>query len=200
MDVKIENIIEKIKKEGVEEAQKTSEDLLQKAKKEAAEIVADAKKEADKIIENAQKKEASFEENSRLAIRQAARDGELLLKGRIQALFDRVFRRETGETLKPDFMLTLINKIVDQWSGKAETEVTLSEADLKSLEKLLSDGVKKELKSGIQLKAAQDMEHGFRIGLKGEDVYYDFSDESIAEILKIALNPRIKEMLETNNG
>ena len=50
------------------------------------------------------------------------------------------------------------------------------------------------------MKASPDFTHGFRIGLKGKDVYYDFSDESIAEMLRAALNPRLKEIVDIKHG
>ena len=199
MDVKIENIIEKLKKEGVEKAHKDSEKILADARKKADQIVAKAQKEADKIVDDARKQAAAFEESSRVALKQAARDGELLLKRRIHALFDAVFKSASAEALKPDFMQKLISKLVQQWSEK-DLEVRVSETDLKSLQRLLFAGVRKKVKSGIDLKASAELQHGFRIGVKGDNVYYDFTDDSIAEILRISLNPRLKEILDQNDG
>jgi V/A-type H+-transporting ATPase subunit E len=195
MDVKIENIIEKLKKEGVEKAQKASEQILADAKKKADQMIATAQKDAEKIVDDAKKQAASFEESSRVALKQAARDGELLLKRRIHALFDTVFKASSGEAMQPEFMQKLIYKLVEQWSDK-DLEIRVSEKDLKSLKKLLLAGMKKKAKTGIELKASADLQHGFRIGIKGDDVYYDFTDDSIAEILRMALNPKLKKMLD----
>jgi len=200
MDVKIESIIEKLKKEGVEEARKASDDILAKAKKEADGIVANARKEAEKIVEDAGKQAAAFEENSKVALQQAARDGELLLKERIRFIFDQVFKAEIGQAMTPDFIQKLIIQLADQWTKDAEAEIAVSEKDLNQLKSHLLKGIQEKIKAGISLKVSPDLTHGFQIGLKGEDVYYDFSDESITEILMKALNPRLKEMLDTKNG
>jgi V/A-type H+-transporting ATPase subunit E len=199
MDVKIENIIEKLKKEGVEKAQKASEQILADAKKKADQMIATAQKDAEKIMDDAKKQAASFEESSRVALKQAARDGELLLKRRIQALFDTVFKASAGEAMQPEFMQKLIYKLVEQWSDK-DLEISVSEKDLKSLKVLLFAGMKKKVKTGIELKASADLQHGFRVGIKGDDVYYDFTDDSIAEILRMSLNPRLKKMLDKEDG
>jgi vacuolar-type H+-ATPase subunit E/Vma4 len=61
-------------------------------------------------------------------------------------------------------------------------------------------GMKKKVKTGIELKASADLQHGFRVGIKGDDVYYDFTDDSIAEILRMSLNPRLKKMLDKEDG
>jgi len=72
----------------------------------------------------------------------------------------------------------------------------LNKNDKSKLEALLFTGLKDELKQSITLKTSPDLTKGFRIGLKGEEVYYDFSDDAIAEILKSLINPKLKEILD----
>lgn len=199
MEVKLDSLIEKIKSEGVEGAQKESSEIIEKAKKEAADIVAQAKKEAEDIEAKAQAKAQQFQSNSELAIQQAARDGELLFKSKITDLFDSVFKRETNATLKPDFMKDMILKIVDQWEGSA-VDVTVNEADLAQLEAVLMDGLSDDVKKGITIKPSSNVAGGFRIGVKDENVYYDFTDDSLAAILKSFLNPKLNEILGAKNG
>ena len=200
MDVKLENLIEKIKKEGVEDAQRKADEILKKAEKEAASIVEDARKEAEKIQKEAERKIGQFQKNSELALQQANRDAQLLLKEKLMAMFDRVFKREVSGTLTHDFVKELILNIVKTWAKKSEVEIEVNEKDKKKLEKLMFEGISKDLKDAILVKPSPDMEHGFRVGMKGEDVYYDFSDESIAEMLKGFLNPRLNDILDGKNG
>src|SRR4030042_4261801 len=101
MDVQLGNIIEKIKKEGVEEARQISRDIVQEAKAKADGILEEARKRAAQAEDEARKKSQEFQKSSELAIRQAARDTVLQLKGQIQDLFDRVFKRDMSEALKP---------------------------------------------------------------------------------------------------
>jgi V/A-type H+-transporting ATPase subunit E len=200
MEVKLENLIEKIKKEGVEGAQKESEKIISKAREEARSIISDAEKDAEAIIEDAKKSTAKLEENAGLAIKQAARDSELLLKERFTELCDEIFKQEISDTLTPDFLKELILKIITQWSKNPEMEITLNKKDKTALEKQLIKSLKGKLKESITLRLSSDISSGFRIGLKGEDVYYDFSDEAFGEMLKLFLNPRIREILDKKNG
>ena len=200
MDVKLENLIERIKQEGVEGAQKTSEEILKKAQKEAEAIVKNAKKEAEKIIEDAKRQTDQIQKSSETALRQAARDSELLLRERFTALFDNVFKKEVSGTLTPDFLKEIILKIVDKWLKNPNIDIVLSEEDKKKLEKLLFASIKKDLKKSITIHASSDVIQGFRIGQKGEEVYYDFSDETIANMLKMFLNPRLNEILDRKDG
>jgi len=200
MDVKLENLIERIKKEGIEGAQQMSDEIVEKAKGEADSIIDHAKKEAEKIVEEGRQQATQFQENAELALRQAARDCELLLRGKFTELFERVFKKEVSKSMTPDFLKDLILKIVDKWSDDVNAEIILSKKDRKQLEDLLFSSLKDELKDSITIKVSSDISRGFRFGLKGEDLYYDFSDESIAEMLRTFLNPRLKQILDKEDG
>ena len=200
MEVKIDQLIEKIRQEGVETAKQNANEIVANAKKDAAALLDKAKKDAENLIQDAKKQTETFQKNAELAIQQAARDSELLVKTRLNTLFDQVFKSEVGATLKPDFLQNLIQNIVDQWGKGDDAEVMVSEADQKSLETLLKKGVQSKAQDGIVLKISDDITKGFRIGVKGEDIYYDFADETIAQMLKSFLNPRLKEILERKDG
>jgi len=200
MEVKLENLIERIKSEGVEGAQKQAAEIIADAEKKAAEITAKAEKQAEEIIAKADISAKQFQQNSELAVRQAARDGELLFKSRIIALFDTVFKHEVKKTLQPEFLKEMILKVVESWKAGSKIEILANKADIEKLEALLFAGVKKELQQGIKIQASKSISGGFQIGLKDENVYYDYTDESIAEILKSFLNPRLNELLGKKNG
>ncbi|MCK4689263.1 MAG: DivIVA domain-containing protein, partial [Candidatus Marinimicrobia bacterium] len=104
MDIKLENLIEKIKTEGVEEAKKSSKEILENAKHEASSILKKAHKDADNIIEEAQKSAGKIKTNAESALRQAERDTVLVTKEKITKLFDRVFKKEVTKTLSPEFL------------------------------------------------------------------------------------------------
>lgn len=199
MEVKLDSLIEKIKSEGIESAQKESNEIIEKARQAAADIVAKANKEAEDIKAKAEARAQAFQANAELAIQQAARDGELLFKSKITHLFDAVFKREVKSTLKPDFMKAMILKIVDEWKGAAAA-ITVNDADRDKLEHVLFAGLAEDVKKGITIKPSSNVSGGFQIGVQDENVYYDFTDESVAAILKSFLNPKLNEILGKKNG
>ena len=199
MEVKLESLIEKIKSEGVEGAQKESQEIVAQAKQEAADIVAKANKDAEDIVAKAEAKAQQFQANSELAIQQAARDGELLFKGKITDLFDGVFKRKVNATLSADFMKEMILKIVDEWKG-SDVKVTINDSDQDKLEQVLLSGLAEDVKKGVSIKPSSNVSGGFQIGVKDENVYYDFTDDSVAAILKSFLNTRLQEILGKKNG
>jgi vacuolar-type H+-ATPase subunit E/Vma4 len=200
MDVQLGTLIEKIKKEGVEESRLVSQKMIHEASAESARIVDEAKQKAARMLEDAREKSRSFQKSGELAVQQAARDAVLQLKGQIHALFERVFKREISEALTPETVRDIVLKLVDQWAAGAGAEIVLNEKEKARIENLLFAGVRRELKSTIVLGGSPDIEHGFRIGLKGESVRYDFTDEGVSQTLMQFLKPRLREIMEKGNG
>lgn len=198
MEVKLESLIEKIKKDGVEEAKKASGELINSTKEQAAKILDDARSQATNLIEGAKKETAGFRKSAEDAIKQAGRDLVLNLREELTKLFDRILKRDLSECLTPEFLKQLIVKIVDNWStGKnSSLEILASSKDKKQLEELLFSRFKNEANNTITIKASSNIDKGFRIGIKGENVHYDFSDESILESLKEILTPAVSRVLD----
>ena len=135
-----------------------------------------------------------------MALQQAARDVELLLKENITKLFDRILKKKVADSLSPKFLNELILKIVAQWPENKQANILLNGEDKEKLQKLLFSNLEDELKDSITLKVSNSVSQGFRIGLNGESAYYDFSDESITEALKLFLNPVLKELMDQKDG
>lgn len=201
MDVKLDSLIAKIKKDGIEEARKASTEIIKKAKEDAAAIIKEAQSQAQNIKIKAESSVSKLESNAKASLKQAARDLSLALKGELTVLFERTLKNDVGQTLSPDFMKELITKIVDKWAGEDRTvkEVLVSHGDKEKLESLLLKSLRKEAKATIEIKINKTIDKGFRIGMEGEDFYYDFTDQSILEVLKQFLNPALRTILETSN-
>jgi V/A-type H+-transporting ATPase subunit E len=200
MEVKLDNLIEKIKADGIEEANQKADEIIENAKKEAADLKKKAQQEADQIISDAEKEAKAFEDKSKRSLQLAARDTELLVKEKLTALFDRSLKSQVSDTLKPDFLKTLILKVVDQWKDSETVQIELNEDDQKQLEPLIQDTLKTEIKDSLTLKVSDRVTRGFQIRIEDGDVYYDLTDDNIAQVLYLFLNPKLKEMLDGDNG
>ncbi len=195
MDVKLEKLIDKIKAEGIEQAEQEAGQILQNAKKEADQIVKGANKKADQIIEDAKTETEKLQISGKSALKQAERDAVLVTKERITEILNNVFKKEISEKLKPDVVVELIKKMVENSGDDQKMKALVSQQDVDKLEKLLVSKAQKGLADSVEIKVDRGVSKGFRIGKKGEDVYYDFTDESIAEFLREFLNPSIQKML-----
>ncbi|MFH1519836.1 MAG: hypothetical protein ABIE75_04610 [Candidatus Omnitrophota bacterium] len=202
MEVKLESLIAKIKKDGIEEAKKKAGEIIGKAKQEAETIIKAAKEEALRLEKEAKVSAAKLEIKAKDSLKQAARDLSLALKGELVAIFSRILKDRTADALTPGFMGEIILKIIDKFSTGNELvwEILVNKADKEKLEKLLLASFKSEAKKTIEVKVSKAIDKGFHIGIKGEDVHYDFTEQSILEALGEFLNPSLWAILNTNNG
>lgn len=198
MEMRLDGLIEKIKEEGVQEAKRKFEKIILEAEEKKKTIIKEAEERAGIIIKEAQAQAAKLKDNSQKAIIQAVRDVTLSLKEEIKNLFDTTLKKEIQHTLSDDFIRELILKILEAWSKDrgAGFEISLSQQDKERLEKRILSKLKEELRRGITFRINPNINKGFRMGLKGEDFYYDFTDEAILEILKEYLRPFIVRIID----
>ena len=196
MESKLEHLIEKIKSDGIEEAKRSAAEIIDTAKKEADGIIKKAKADAEEIVANAGKEADKLKTNAESALKQASRDTVLVTKEKLLKLFDTAFKKELGGAMSPEFVKDLILKIIESWGKDKNMEVLVSDKDLNQIKKLVFSKGRKELQETVTIKVDKGISKGFRVGLKDNDVYYDFTDESIAEFLGEFLNPGIREILD----
>ena len=202
MEMELKNIIEKIKAEGVEEADKHASTIVEEAEAKAKKIIEEAETKKAKLIKEAQKESEKLKTNGEEALRQASRDVLLVLRERIVELFNKITEKEVGNELSPDILGQMMVKAVEDLrkTGDVNIEVLLSEKDKDEVEKKVFDALKKEAKKGLTLKVSPRVERGFLIGEKDAQLYYDVTDGAIAEAFNLFLNPRIEKILKEGNA
>lgn len=199
MAVKLEDLIEKIKQEGIDEAEKQSKEIIDKAGQEAERTIAEARDRAGQIRLKGEKDAAQFKSTAEAALRQAGRDLVLNIREQLIGLCDSLFRKQLSEALTPETIKDMLVKIADKWVREEAVplEVIVSEPDRAKVRELIMAGLKAKADQTIEISASPAIEKGFRITRKGEDIYYDFTDESIAEALKELVNPVLAALLDS---
>ncbi len=199
MEIELKTIIEKIKQEGVGEAEKQAQIVLDEAQAQAKTMLEEAARKADDTRKQAEKDAMKFKVNGEEAVRQASRDAILGLRESITVLFDRIIKRNISSQLSPDVIKDMLIKMVNSLKkdSNLEIEVLLSEKDRKAVEESLAAALSAEMKKGLTLKVSPNIESGFRIGEKGQNAYYDFTDEALAEAFKTYLNPKLAQILDS---
>jgi V/A-type H+-transporting ATPase subunit E len=199
MDVQLQELIDKIKKDGIETASSEANKMKSQAEAEAKRIIDAAQKEAAAIIERGKADAQRFEKAGIAAVEQASRNLVLAFKDEIQALLDKIAAASVSSSVNDDVLKSLVPEIIKNWAAKGTDNlaVILSEADCKKLQSFLTDKLSAELKKGLELKSDKNLASGFRIAAKDGSAYYDFSAESVAELMSSYLNPRLQEILKT---
>ena len=199
MDVQLQELIDKIKKDGVAAAETSASEKIAAAEKEAAKIIADAKEEADKIIKQAKDETARMEKASEDAIAQASRNLVLTFRKSVENELSAIVNAETEKAYDAKLLGTLIPEAVKEWAKKSDASdlsVILNDKDLKALESNLQTALKSEIAKGLTLKTDNAIGGGFRVGVKDGAAFYDYSAEAVADLFSAYLNPRVAAIMK----
>ena len=201
MDIQVQELIDKIKRDGIESASEEAARLKREAEAEARQIVESAKKEAEDIISRGKQDAGRSEKAGIAALEQASRNLVLAFKGEIQALLDKLVGQALGASYGDDVLKAALPELLKSWAAKGEDDlaVLLPEGQLDKLRGFFNEKLTAELKKGVELKSDRNLAGGFRIANRDGSAYYDFSAESVAELLSAYLNPRLAEILKTSS-
>ncbi|MDR0623160.1 MAG: V-type ATP synthase subunit E [Treponema sp.] len=199
MDIQLQELIDKIKKDGIESASDEASRLKAQAEAEAKRIVETASKEAEAIISRAKVDAERSEKAGIAALEQASRNLVLAFKAEIQALLDKIIAQGVSASFGEDTLKALLPDLVKSWAAKGPDDLALilPEGQLGKLRGYFNEKLAAELKKGVELKSDRNLGAGFRIASKDGSAYYDFSAEAVAELLSAYLNPRLAEILKT---
>ena len=189
MDVQLQELIDKIKKDGVASAEEQAAKIIAEAEAKAASIVNDAKSQAESIEKEAKATSERFQKASEDSVKQPSRNLLISFRDGINAQLKAIVQDELAK---------LIPETVKAWADKADSAdlaVLLSKSDLDALESGLKGALKDQIAKGMEIKADASLTSGFRIGLKDGSAYYDYSAESVTELFAAYLNPKIAALV-----
>ena len=199
MDVQLQELIDKIKKDGVAAAEEKAAMIIDEAEKKAESIKAAAKEEAEQLVKKAKAETERMEKAEQESIVQAGRNMLISFRDSLVAELDQLIQKETENALAKDALAKIVPATVKAWTEKTEVSelsVLLSEQDLKLLEAAFKSELKEEIAKGLEIKPDKTLSYGFRIGVKNGAAYYDYSAESLAEMFSAYLNPKVAGLLK----
>ncbi len=199
MEIQLQELIDQIKKDGVEAAETEAASILRKAKEEAAAIVADAEAKAAEMMANAKNENERLVKSGEDALRQAGRNLLISFRESVTKEMSGLIRKQVDAVYSSQRLADLIVNVVEEWAKKPDAEdlaVILNGESLQALEETLIAGLKEKMSEGITLKAGDCFDGGFRISLKEGSVSYDYSAESVVEMLSAYLSPKVAQLLK----
>ena len=199
MEIQLGELINQIKKDGVEAAETKAEAILSDAKAEAEKIVNDARLQAEKILNDAKAENERMVKSSEDAIRQAGRNLLISFRESVTRELNAILNENVTAVYSSDKLAGLIVTAVENWSKKPDAEdvsVVLNSGDLKALEDNLIAALKEKMLSGVTLKANDNFDGGFHIASNDSGAYYDYSAETVVDMLSNYLSPRVTELLK----
>lgn len=199
MEIQLQELIDQIKKEGVESAEKQAQEIIESAKAEAEKITANAQAQADKILENAKSENERFVKSGEDAIRQAGRNLLISFRESVSREMDAILNKSVNDLYASESLAQIIINAIEGWANKPDAEnveVILNSDSLNALEDKILAGIKEKMLSSVTLKANDNFDGGFRISVNNGTAYYDYSAEAVVEMLSNYLSPKITELLK----
>lgn len=200
MPEELQGLLNKIHNEGIKEAEKEKSELISKAKEEASGIINNAKEEAENIKKEAKEEAEKDKKRSEETIRQAARDINLTLKTELEDRLKEIVKNSISEAMTPELMSDIIKKMVDYYKQENNEEPKLKlifpPKELEKITNQLRSSLVKNLQNEPELFKGYDFSGGVKVGFKGEDVYIDFTDEALTELICEYVGPRLASTLK----
>lgn len=198
MEVQLQDLIEQIKRDGVEKAEEEAKAIVDTAKADGEKIIADAQAQADKILSDAKAETQRMTKSSEEAIRQAGRNLLISFRESVSAQLKAIVSDNVSRVYSSDDLSEIIIDFILNWAKNPEEDditVILNSEVLNKLENNLIASLKEKMLNGITLKANDNFDGGFRIAVNNGSAYYDYSSEAVVDMLSKYLSPRITELL-----
>lgn len=145
MEQQIQDLINSIKKDGIENATNESKRIIEEAQKKADEIINAAKAERDKLISDAEKEIAREKANYTESLKMAARDLSLSFKkdteAKFQAILDEKVKGSFDESLLKELIAAVVKAEFD-----SDVTIVLPQTEKRLFHHLLQKSLARNLK------------------------------------------------------
>jgi V/A-type H+-transporting ATPase subunit E len=195
MENKIQELTEKIYREGVEKGNEEAQKLVTNAEAEARKIVEKAKKEADTIIATARKAADELAENTRSELKLFAAQAVDALKSEVATLITNkiVAADVRAFTSNKDYLNAFIVTLASRWS--AEEPIVISTSDAEGLKKFFMAQAKDLLEKGVKIEQVNGMRTLFTVQPADGAYKVQFGEEEFMNYFKEFLRPQLVQML-----
>lgn len=199
MEIQLQELIDRIRKDGAEAAEAQAKNIIDSAKAEAEKIISDAKDQADKILLDAKKENERMVKSSEDTIRQAGRNILISFRESVARELNAIINKNVAAVYSSEDFSTLIIKAVESWAKNPEAtdlSIILNGDDLKKLEETLISQLNSHMLKGVTLKANDNFDGGFRIAVNEGKAYYDYSAEAVTDMLSNYLSAKVTALLK----
>lgn len=200
MDNKVQQLADKIYKEGIEKANSEAQTILSEAESRRDEILSDAKAEAEKIIKSAQAEADTLKQNSESELKLASLKAVEGVRTEILDLItDKAVKNGTDKGFAdPAVLQSVVLKMAEGWSKNQE--VSIEGEDAKALEGYFKNEANELLEQGkVKITEVNGKPHTFELSPENGSYKVTISKEAFEEYFKEFLRPRLRNLLFGSN-
>ena len=195
MENKIQELTDKIYREGVEKGNTEAQKLIANARDEARTIVEDARKEAEAIVAASRKSADELAENTKSELKLFAGQAVNALKSEIATLVtDKIVNADVKAfAADKDYLNAFIVALASKWS--VNEPIVISTADADGLKKYFAAQAKALLDKGVQIEQVNGNKTLFTVSPADGSYKVNFGEEEFMNYFKEFLRPQLVEML-----
>lgn len=195
MDTKIQELTDKIYKEGVEKGNEEAGRIISEANAKKDSILHEAAEEAKRIVAAAEKQAAELKKNTEAELRLFAAQSVEALKSEVTNLItgDIASSNVKAALIDPTFMQKVILELVKSWPANEFLNIQTSDAD--GLKKYFEANAKGLLDNGFKVEKVSGKNTSFTIVPADGSYKVTFGEDEFVEFFKEFLRPQLVEML-----
>lgn len=195
MENKIQELTDKIYREGVEKGNTEAQKLIAKAQEEAKKIIEDANKEAESIVATARKSADELAENTKSELKLFAGQAVNALKSEIATMVTNkiVDADVKAFAANKDFLNAFIVALASKWS--VNEPIVISTSDAEGLKTYFATQAKNLLNEGVKIEQVNGIKTLFTVSPADGSYKVNFGEEEFMNYFKEFLRPQLVEML-----
>lgn len=192
---KIQELTDKLYREGVEKGQAEADRIVEQGKKQAEQIVADARKQAEALLQQAQKQAAALDTNVKCELRLYTGQAVNAIKSEVANMItDTVVKRSVaGLADNKDFLGQFAVALANKWADSEPMVISVKDAD--SLKSYFASKAKQLLDAGVTIQQVSGRDVMLSISPADGTYKIDFGSEEFETFFKSFLRPQLLEML-----
>ena len=199
MQNKLQELTDKLYKDGLSKGKQEGEEILAKAKVQAEEIVAKAQADAAAIIAAANKEAEDLKTKVNGDLKMAASQSVAATKQDIETLIvAKMTETEVKKALtSAEFVKEVILAVAKGFNTEEPTdlELVLPESLKAELEPFVKNEMTKVFNAGVQASFTKKVAGGFTIGPKNGGYFISFTEETFNALISEYLRPATKKIL-----
>lgn len=195
MENKIQELTDKIYREGVEKGNEEAQRLIANAHEEANKIIVTAQKEAETIMTLSHKAADELAENTKSELKLFAGQAINALKSEIATMVtDKIVTLPVKAFAQNnDYLNTFILSLATKWS--VDEAIIISTTEAEALKQYFAANAKALLDKGVTIEQVNGMKTLFSISPANGSYKVTFGEEEFMNYFKEFLRPQLVEML-----
>ena len=195
MENKIQELTDKIYREGVEKGNEEAQRLIANAQEEAKKIIEDARKEAESIVNSSRKSADELAENTKSELKLFAGQAVNALKSEVATMVtDKLITASVKDFAQDkDYLNAFIVALASKWS--VDEPIVISTSDAEGLKKYFTAQAKELLDKGVKIEQVNGNKTLFSVSPADGSYKVNFGEEEFMNYFKEFLRPQLVEML-----